>query len=182
MNKISPSFSDKNYLGEFLDLESFLGGRASEKMNKIKGFFLGFRKDSIVFDLEKSLVTYLKVLRLVEVCKKSSFSILFVGCPPLIKALVQEKLSDSKHRFIDESSWVLGSLTNPNRSELFPSLIISFNLTCSFPSKESLKKGIPLVSFMDESGDFSFVDYPIFINLKSEGASRMYYNLIKRSI
>ena len=35
MNKISTIFSDKNYLGGFLDLESFLGGCASEKMNKI---------------------------------------------------------------------------------------------------------------------------------------------------
>ena len=51
------------------------------------------------------------------------------------------------------------------QSELFPNLIITFNLNRTFPSRECFKKEIPLVSFIDDACDFSFIDYPIFINL-----------------
>jgi ribosomal protein S2 len=135
-----------------------------------------------VFDIEKSLITYLKVLRLVEACKASSSQILFVGCPPQMELVVKKKLNSSRHIFINESSWVLGSLTNSSQSDILPNLIVTFNTTRTFPSKECFKKGVPLISFIDDACDFSFIDYPIFINLKSEGASNMYYNLINQSI
>lgn len=182
MKRLNHFFFEKIELKNFLDLKSFLGGSSSNRLNRIKGFLLGFRKGSVVFDIEKSLTTYLKVLRLVTACKESSSQILFVGCPPQIESVVRKKLNNSRHIFISESSWVLGSLTNSSQSELFPNLIITFNLNRTFPSRECFKKEIPLVSFIDDACDFSFIDYPIFINLKSDGASNMYYNLINQSI
>ena len=77
---------------------------------------------------------------------------------------------------------VLGSLTNSAQSEVSPRLMVTFTLLCTFPSKECFKKEIPLISFVDETCDLSFIDYPIFVNLKSEGAAYMYQYLIKQSI
>jgi len=172
----------KEYLKELLDSEGFLGTTSSEKLKDSSGFFLGFRKGSVIFDLEQSLTTFIKVLQLIKGCNASSAKLLFVGCPHSIEHIVQKELNESRHAYINENSWVLGSLTNYNQSKVRPDLIVTFNRTCTFPSKECFKKDVPLISFVDETFDITYVDYPIFVNLKSKGAAKMYYQLIKQSI
>jgi len=169
-------------LKKFLDSDSFLGAIPSKRLKKSSGFFLGFRKGSIVFDLERSLNTFLKVSLLIKGCHQSSANILFVGCPPSIEQIVQKELSKSRHTFVSENSWILGSLTNYSQSKSAPDLIVTFNRRCTFPSKECFKKDVPLISFVDETFNIHYVDYPIFVNLKSKGAAQMYYHLIKQSM
>lgn len=181
MTKSNQKPFENSILKELLDSEGFLGSKSKENLEDKKGFFLGFRKDFAVFDLEKSLTTYFKALSLVRSFNESSLQILFVGCPPCMEDFAKEETEKSNNIFIKEDSWVLGSLTNYTQSGLSPDLIVTFKSSRSFPSKECLKKNTPLISFIDDSCDVSFVDYPIFINLKSKGAYLMYRNLIKQS-
>jgi ribosomal protein S2 len=182
MKRFNEASFRKDCLKELLDSEGFLGTTPSERLKESSGFFLGLRNGSVVFDLERSLTTFIKVLQLIKGCHSSSAKILFVGCPHSIEHIVQKELSKSRHTFISENSWVLGSLTNYNQSKIRPDLIVTFNRTCTFPSKECFKKDVPLISFVDETFDITYVDYPIFVNLKSKGAAKMYYQLIKQCI
>ena len=182
MKKDHQQTFEKKLLKELLFSEGFLGSNSLENLKDKKAFFLGLRKGFSVYDLEKTLTTYFKVLDLVKSFNESSLQILFVGCPPSLEVDIERELSGSNHIFVKEDSWVLGSLTNYIQSGLSPNLIITYKDLRSFPSKECFKKETPLISFVDDSCDFDFVDYPILVNLKSKGASAMYHNIIKQSI
>jgi ribosomal protein S2 len=170
----------KTLLKGLLDSQGFIGSSSQGNVKDKKGFFLGFRKGFTVFDLERSLTTYLKALNLVKIFNESSLQVLFVGAPLSLESFIQKELEKTRHVFIREDSWVLGSLTNYVQSGLYPDLIITFNSHNSFASKECFKRGVPLISFVDDSCDIAYIDYPILVNLKSQGVSHMYYNLIKQ--
>jgi len=180
MKKINHNSLKNKILKDLLDYQGFIGSNHQGNVKDKKGFFLGFRKGFTVFDLERSLSTYIKALNLVKLFNESSLQILFVGAPLFLESFIQEELKRSKHIFIREDSWVLGSLTNHVQSGIYPDLIITFTGHNSFASKECFKRGIPLISFVDDSCDITYIDYPILVNLKSNGASNMYYNLIKQ--
>tara|TARA_B100000780_G_C20990511_1_gene396089 strand:+ start:236 stop:799 length:564 start_codon:yes stop_codon:yes gene_type:complete len=180
MKNFNQNSFKKDILQDLLDSEGFIGSKSQENVKGKKGFFLGFRGGFTVFDLERSLTTYFKALNLVKLFNESSLQILFVGAPLFLENIIQKEVEKSKHIFIGEDSWVLGSLTNYIQSGLSPNLIVTFNSDNSFASKECFKRGAPLISFVDDRCDITFIDYPILVNLKSKGASRMYYNLIKQ--
>lgn len=164
---------------ELLLSKGFLGTGSRQNISLIKKYLLGFRKGVAVYDIESSISTYAKVLDLVYDIKSSKSRILFVGCPVSLENVVPSMLAESNHTYISEKDWVPGMLTNKRYS---PDLIINFKREKQFSNKECLRKQIPLVSFIDEACDFSYVDYPILVNLKSAGAAKMYFNLIKQLI
>jgi len=162
---------------ELLSSEGFLGNGSRQDLSVIKNYLLGFRKGVAVYDIESSISTYAKVLDLVGNINNSKSKILFVGCPVLLENVIPSLLLGSQHDYVSEKDWVPGMLTN---KRYFPDLIINFKREKQFSNKECLKEQIPLVAFVDEASDFSYVDYPILVNLKAEGTAKMYFNLIKQ--
>ena len=182
MVKVRQKFFENILLEELLSSEGFLGSSSLENLKDKKGFFLGLRKGFSVFDLEKSLTTYFNAINLVKAFNESSLQILFIGCPSYLEKTLEEEFINSRHLFVRGDSWVLGYLTNFSQSNLSPSLIVTFKESGVFQSKECFKEEIPLISFVDDTSNLNFVDYPILVNLKSKGASLMYHNLIKQAI
>ena len=90
MKTFSKSHFEILFLKKLLNSEGFLGKGTPKRASEMNGFLLGFRKGSVVFDLEKSLTMYFKALRLIKACRESSYSILFVGCPPLMELSLQK--------------------------------------------------------------------------------------------
>ena len=159
------------------ELLNSVGLGKAKKKPSLKKHFLGSRKGFSVFDVEKTIVAYTKALSLVNFFDKLGLKILFLGSPLFLEGSVQGLLANSKHIFLPGKSWKPGTFSNRKH---FPDLIISFKQGGGFSSKECLNKNIPLVSFVGETNNLILADFPILVNLKSVGAAKMFFNLIKQ--
>lgn len=164
---------------ELLMSEGFLGNGSQQNFSIIKNYLLGFRKEAVIYDIEKSIVVYTTVLKLTKLFDNSKLKILFVGSPKSLENYIPKIIAKSNHNYIADQEWVPGMLTN---EKIFPDLIVCFKNEQQFSNKECFKKQIPLISFVDESCNLSNIDFPIMVNLKSTGAAKMYLNLVKQLI
>jgi ribosomal protein S2 len=161
---------------ELLTSGGFIG-KGKKKNFNVKKHLLGSRKSFSVYDVEKSIVVYTKVLGLVTFFDKEGLKILFLGSPFFLEDSVKGLLAKSKHVYLSKESWKPGIFSN---RRIFPDLIVSFKQDEGFSSKECLNKNIPLVSFVEKTHKRSFADFSVMVNLRSVGAARMFFNLIKQ--
>jgi ribosomal protein S2 len=134
---------------------------------------VGLRRKLPLFNIEKSVVAYATLFKLVGTTRLAKGSVLFVGCPVPLERFVVESLVGSNHEYISDHNWVQGSLTN---KKYCPDLVICFKRSLRF---ECLKKNIPLASFVERASSLHHLDYPIVANLKSAGVVKMYLSLLK---
>lgn len=162
-----------------LESKSYQGGKCS---NKKDGFILGVRNGFIIYDLEKAVLNFLKVLNFIELLKKEPLHILFIGSPYGLERLLEKLLANSSHRYMRFSNWIPGTLSNMKDGKTLPDLVITYNPRGFNANSEIMKCGVPIVSFMEVGSNPMFVDFPIFLNLNSEGAKNMFLLLVKTSV
>lgn len=173
---------EQRIIKNLLYSDGYLGGSSKKIFQKNQGYVLGSKKGFVIYNLEKVVFTYVKVLSLVKNFKKRKLKLLFIGCPFGMEKKIENLLSPSPHFFISSTNWVHGSLSN--NSLLFKelSMVITFNQSLVLSSKELFSKELILISFVEESEKISFVDFPLVINLRSKSIVDMYYYLLKQSI
>ena len=168
----------KDIFKNIIVTESFLGKNYEQKAS---GYLLGSRKGFVIYDLEKAVSTFLRVLNLIKYLKKKRLQILFIGCPTQLEVKIQSLLLNSSHSYINLSNWVSGSLSN-KKKDFNPNLVVLFDCGKSLINVEVMKNEIPSIFFIDACGDFKAIDFPIVLNTKSEAAKNMFLLLVKTSI
>lgn len=162
-----------------LESESFQGEKC---LNKKNGYILGIRNGFIIYDLEKAVSTFLKVLNFIRLLKKEHLKILYIGSPYKLESALERLLANSSHRYIRFSNWIPGTFSNIKDEKMLPNLIITYNPKSFNANSEILKCGIPIVSFMEVDDSSMLADFPILLNLNSEGAKNMFLLLVKTSV
>lgn len=162
-----------------IESKSFQGEKCSNKKN---GYILGLRDGCVIYDIERAVSTFLKVLNLIQFFKKDQLSILFIGSPYELEKTLERLLVNSSHKFTRFSNWIPGALSNVKNEKMLPNMVITYDCKSATLNSEIMKCGIPIVSFTEVDSSSIFVDYPIFLNINSEGAKNMYLLLVKASV
>ena len=122
-------------------------------------------ENSKTIKIEKNITNFKKIFFLIRFFNFFHQQILFLGSPLLLNLFFKSFSIKSKHLFFLNEDWLLGFLTN---KKIFPQLIICFKINSFFFSKESFKKQLPLICFLDaKDKSFQIVDFIVFLNLKS---------------
>lgn len=172
---------EQQLLKNLVNTNAYLGGSSKRIFQKNQGFLLGLKKGFVLYNLEKAIFTYIKVLGLIKSFKKQKLKILFIGCPFGMEKKIEELLLPSRHFFISSKNWVHGSLSNNTNLSREVALVITFNQNLVFSNKELFNKELTIVSFSEEIEKISFVDFPLVVNLQSKGVIDMYFYLLKQS-
>lgn len=153
-----------------LSLESSLSPKKRAFYKKDKKYLIGFKKGSLFFDLEKSLVIYFKVLFLIKRSKNFYFNTVFVNCPKILNIFLGSK----KFYFVDLQKWKKERFIK--KAKFHFSLI--FNPKIAWNSDEN----IPMCAFLEGSCSNVFLDYAIFFNLSSKGVIGLYAYLLNEIV
>ena len=174
------SLIERKIVQNFLSLEnSFLNTKNEYSLlKKNKKYFLGFRKGVYIVDLEKSILIYFKVLKLLRCFQKGGLKTLFIGCPKHLKHIVSKTLSNSD---ISEAQikWSCDGLLDKTSLSENIHLAIAFDTNSLL--KYCLQKNIPIVG-VGTDFNTNVVDFPILINANSISTFGLLLYLIKHSI
>ena len=173
---------EQQIIKNLLCSDGYLGGSSKKIFQKNQGYLLGSKKGFVVYNLEKVVFTYVKVLSLVRNFKKRKLKILFIGCPFGMEKKIEKLLSTSRHFFISSTNWVHGSLSNNRLLSTELSMVITFNQSLTFSNREFFNKELTLISFVEENEKLSFIDFSLVISLRSKSIADMYYFLLKQSV
>lgn len=179
MKKKNYRIFEKVMFFDVLSCDAFLGSSFNKKTLYKNDYFLGTRKKSIIYNIEKSFIVYVKALRLVRLFNYSKLNILFIKSPSLLDDFMLNFFKNLNHTYVTHTK-VLYSITTNKKTA--PSLIVNFDKETSFLNKKCLKKRIPTISFVNESYCLMRIDYPIVINLRSIGITKIYYVLVNHLI
>jgi hypothetical protein len=160
---------------ELIFYESFSG---KVFLTNSQSSLLGLQKKSSLFDIEYSLMNYLKVIALVRFFDRLHLKILFLGSPHWVKRFAARLLAYTRHLFIELQDRQTSTLVS--KKKFRPVLILSFKRENLLFAKDFLSKNISFACFVDEATSLTNLDYPVVINVNSVGALKMFLNILKQ--
>jgi hypothetical protein len=160
---------------ELIFYESFTG---KVFLTNSQSSLIGLQKRSPLFDIEYSLMSYLKVIALVRFFDRLHLKILFLGSPHWVKSFAARLLAYSRHLFVESQDRHTSTLVS--KQKFRPVLIISFKRENLLFAKDFLSKNISFACFVDDAISLTNLDYPVVINVNSVGALKMFLNILKQ--
>ena len=87
---------EQQIIKNLLCSDGYLGGSSKKIFQKNQGYLLGSKKGFVVYNLEKVVFTYVKVLSLVRNFKKRKLKILFIQIMVFTSEKLQRIKNDAK--------------------------------------------------------------------------------------
>lgn len=151
---------------------------------RLEAYLLGVRKGFLLFDLNKTLLTFRSALLFLSKVHSSGKKILFVGFP---KGKVKEFSNLCKHHgHYCFESWSNGFFQYIKKSSFSdgqtkPVVLFLFSPSLDFlVIKEANRYEIPVIAFVNADESFEGIDFPIFVNINSPKGGLFSFNLFKQ--
>lgn len=152
--------------------------------SKLKAYFLGSRKNFLIFDLNKILHSFRSAFMFLAKMHLSGKKILFIGFP---KGHEKEFFSLCKqHGHYVFDNWPHGFFQKIKKSrfsdtKLKPAVLFVFSpLSNSLAIQEANRYDIPVLAFINANESIEGIDFPIFGNLNSIKGGLFSFNLFKQ--
>ena len=110
--KIKNNFTNNNLLSNLIKAKIYLGLNKSIKDPSTFSYLLGIRHNFCIFDLNQTIKSFKKVLKLISKINHSKKTIFFVGFPQTEKKNFLMLFKNKNHSYASDDSWVNGLLTN----------------------------------------------------------------------
>jgi small subunit ribosomal protein S2 len=152
--------------------------------SKLKAYFLGSRKNFLIFDLGKILYSFRSAFMFLAKIHLSGKKILFVGFPKGNEKEFSNLCKQHGHYVLD--NWPHGFFQKIKKSrftdpKLKPAVLFVFSpLSNSLAILEANRYDIPVLAFINANESIEGVDFPIFANLNSIKGGLFSFNLFKQ--
>jgi len=170
------SLIERKIVQNFLNLEnSFLSTGEFPLLKKNKKYLLGFRRGVYIINLEKSILNYFRVIKLLRLFQKSNLQTLFIGCPKPLNAIVSTfllKFDAPKTQL----KWSCDNLLEKGFLSKNVHLAVVFDR--NLLAEHCLQKNIPIIG-IGTRFNTDLVDFPILINFNSISTFGLLLYLIK---
>lgn len=152
--------------------------------SKLKAYFLGSRKNFLIFDLGKILHSFRSAFMFLTKIHLSGKKILFVGFPKGNEKEFSNLCKQHGHYVLD--NWPHGFFQKIKKSrftdpKLKPVVLFVFSpLSNSLAILEANRYDIPVLAFINANESIEGVDFPIFANLNSIKGGLFSFNIFKQ--
>ena len=130
-----------------------------------------------MYNVEKAFSFFLKVLNLVRYLSQKKLRVLFIGCPAEMEAKLSSLVDASRHVYIRPTGW--RNISKKQEFLTFHLILIFCSGTFSYKGRD-LRVGVPSIVFTGgTSSNITSVDFPIALNVETQGVENMFLFLVK---